>query len=419
MSAPTTAVFSHRANQRRYMDAVSLQDQGKHRAAAALLRENAAASIQHLGPRHLTTLNDQDTLSDCLHELGEYREAVRLDRETLRIRKSLSEKTQTTLATQHSLASNLSQLGEYEESVKLNRSTLALRESVLGKYHDDTLETRHQLAYDLHKKGQDEEASQLNLQTLRTRERTLALDDYDLIASRHNLAINFRALQKLDKALALCEQNLVPLRKSRPEADQQLREVEDLQKRVKVDMQKSKPLAKDVLEKDVEKAKLQQQEQEQKIRQKEKTEKNKAEKEITQTVKAKPQENQETIKRAEKANSPKFLQSGAEVQSQATSKAHEERSRSRPSVVEVHSENRSLDTGSAPKNTEVPSKIGPSTSNLEQRPRGPFNEVINPSKGEDTRSKTSPHIPTSRDLTGHSSHDQVAKGKYHSGLGFS
>lgn len=236
MSASPNTGFDRREYQRRFKDAGSLQDQGKYLDAAALLRKNLASSTQHLGVRHLDTLNDRDCLSDCLHDLGKYAEAVALDRETLEIRKRNDEKSRETLATQHSLANNLGQLGHYKESIPLYRSVLARRKEILGDNHNDTLETQHQLAYNLHKHEQDKEALQLNTQTLEIRERRLAPDDYEFIATRHNLATNFHALKNLDKAMALTDQNLEFLRGTRPAADQQLREVEMFQERIKSDI---------------------------------------------------------------------------------------------------------------------------------------------------------------------------------------
>lgn len=236
MSASPTNAFNRREYQRRLNEAESLQDQGDYQAAAALLKDNLAASTQHFGIRHAITLNDQDGLSDCLHDLGEYAEAAVLDRKTLRVRKGKDEKSPATLATQQSLANNLSQLRQHEESIALNRSILAYRVELLGDDHNDTLETRHQLAYDLHRRGEDKEASQLNAQILHVREQKLGSDNYNLIASRHNLATNLHALKKLDKAMALTDHNLTSLQKRRPGDDQQAQEVNELKKRINLDI---------------------------------------------------------------------------------------------------------------------------------------------------------------------------------------
>ncbi len=255
MRASSITNFDRREYQRKIQDAESLQNRGKYAEAAALLRQNLASSTQHLGVRHSATLDDQDSLSDCLHDLGEYAEAAALDRSTLQIRKRNDEKSQETLATQYSLANNLSQLGQYKDSIALYRSVVAHRKEVLGENDNDTLATRHQLAYNLHRHGQDKEASQINKQILELREGRLAPDDYDLIASRHNLAINLHALENLEKAMALTNQNLVLLRCYRPAADGQLREVERLQERIDFDilaLKRSKKASQEKEEADIE-----------------------------------------------------------------------------------------------------------------------------------------------------------------------
>ena len=219
--------------------AVDLQDKGDHQQAVVLLRENLSLSTRVLGVDHFITLNDQDSLSDCLNELGKFEEAAALDRSTLRVRESLNARDYDTLATQHSLANNLSHLGQYDEAIELNRKTLAVREVVLGKTEIGTLETRHNLASNLHRRGQYQEASALNREVLRIREKALAADNYDLIACRHNLATNLHALGDSENALTLTDQNLLHLGNSRPKSDMQLETVVNFQKRVQSDIWKA------------------------------------------------------------------------------------------------------------------------------------------------------------------------------------
>ena len=219
--------------------AEALQDRGKHKEALELLRANLDLSTRWLGPKHPTALDDQESISDCLSEVGEFGEAVSLDRKTLQFRKSLDAKATNTLATQHSLAYNLAKLGDYPEAIELYRATLADRQEVLGKDHNDTLETRHELAACLHRHGQDKEASELNRAVLRTRESRLVADDFDLIASRYNLATNLHALGKLDNAMKLIGVCCSALRDSRTKDESQFQTVLRLQGRVESELKQA------------------------------------------------------------------------------------------------------------------------------------------------------------------------------------
>ena len=219
--------------------AEALQDRGKHKEALELLRANLELSTRSLGPKHPTALNDQESVSDCLSEVGEFGEAVSSDRKTLQVRKSLDAKATDTLATQHSLAYNLAKLRTYPEAIELYRATLADRQQVLGKYHNDTLETRHELAACLHRQGQDKEASELNRAVLRTRERRLVADDCDLIASRYNLATNLHALGELDNAMKLIDVCCSALRDSRTKDESQFQAVLRLQGRVESELKQA------------------------------------------------------------------------------------------------------------------------------------------------------------------------------------
>lgn len=219
--------------------AVALQDKNKPEEAVVLLRENLNLSTRVLGLDHLTTINDQESLSDCLSELGEYAEAVSLDRRTLRTRERIDPAARDTLDTQHSLANNLTRLGKYEKAITLHRKTLASREAALGLYHNDTTETRQSLAASLHENGQYQEATALNREVLKSRLRRLKPDDYDLIACRHNLAANLHALGNISNAMILIHENIATLQLSPARDESQFEEVRKLQAKVQLDIQRA------------------------------------------------------------------------------------------------------------------------------------------------------------------------------------
>ena len=225
-------MFDRGQHRRNSKSAESLRSQKKNAQACGLLRQNLAMSSKTLSEHDLTILSDQDSLSDCLRELGDYEGAISLDKVTLPIRQTLDKEDEDTIATLQSLADNLSQIGKHKEALPLHRSALATRTKTLGKYHEHTLETKHNLASSLYKLGHAREASELNAQILRAREERLAADDDDLIATRHNLAANLYALGHLEQAAKLTNQNFLALQKTRTWNDPQLLAINRLQDRL-------------------------------------------------------------------------------------------------------------------------------------------------------------------------------------------
>lgn len=86
MEASFTRRFSRfdlRAHKWTSAEAEALLNAGQFQEARALLQKNVDLSDRVLGAEHSVTLDDQDSLSDCLQELDKFGEAVALDRITL------------------------------------------------------------------------------------------------------------------------------------------------------------------------------------------------------------------------------------------------------------------------------------------------------------------------------------------------
>ena len=228
----------HRRHAETCKKAQTLQKQNKQQDALVLLRKNLNLTTRALGLYYLLTLDDQESLSDCLSEAGLYAKAVTLDRKTLRARQKLNEKAPNTPATQYSLAYYLGQLNQNSEAISLYRKNLTAREEVLGINDDDTLETRQSLASCLYRSRLFGEARDLNEQVLQARTKKRPPDDYDLIACRHNLATNLRALGAIGGALTLTYQNKTVLQSSRSRDNVQLQLVLDLLRVIQQDIKK-------------------------------------------------------------------------------------------------------------------------------------------------------------------------------------
>lgn len=217
-----------------------MRDQGRHEEAAVLLRQNLSMSSRYFSGIDLKVLMDRDSLSDCLREIGDYKEAIKLDEVTLPIRQKIDHEAEDTIATTQSLAYNLSQIGEREKAILLYRSAVDTRTKTQGPIHPDTLDTKHNLASTLNDCGQAAEASNINAQILKAREKQLPANDDDLIATRHNLAANHYALGKIEEAARLTNQNLRALRGTRASTDGQLRAVTGLRDRIELTVRVAK-----------------------------------------------------------------------------------------------------------------------------------------------------------------------------------
>ncbi|KAL9005235.1 MAG: hypothetical protein Q9188_001995 [Gyalolechia gomerana] len=240
MTQPSYPAFNRGKHWRNGNNADSLRNEGRHEQAAILLRENLAMSSKYFSEHDLTVLSDRDSLSDCLHELGDYEGAIKLDEVTLPIRQRIDKEGEDTVATLQSLSDNLRQIEKHEKAIPLYRSALASRIKTLGRKHEATLETKHNLASSLYESGQVREASRLNAQILKVREEQLAADDDDLIATRHNLATNYHALGYLEQAAQLTNQNLLALQNTRTSNDAQLLEISKLQDRINSTIREAK-----------------------------------------------------------------------------------------------------------------------------------------------------------------------------------
>ena len=101
----------------------------------------------------------QHNLAWCFQLQGKYAEAEAMQRQTLRLSKTVLGNDQPdTLRSMNNLANSLRQQGKYAEAEAMHRQTLQLRETVLGKDHPDTLKSMNNLAESLRQQGKHAEA---------------------------------------------------------------------------------------------------------------------------------------------------------------------------------------------------------------------------------------------------------------------
>ena len=163
---------------------------GEPRAALPLLDRAYAMRRDRLGDDHPDTLTSASNRARIDWELGEFKQACALDRDTLtRRRRILGEDHPDTLTSAFSLAIDLYRLGDYPRARELQDEVLRRRRRVLGEDHPDTLHSSCQLGHVLCALGDYRQARQLQADTLRRRRRVLGENHPETLASASYLGL--------------------------------------------------------------------------------------------------------------------------------------------------------------------------------------------------------------------------------------
>jgi hypothetical protein len=104
------------------------------------LTDTFARSRRALGDNHSDTLLAAHLLANCLHEVGAFEQARRLNEDTLaRRRRVLGDEHLDTQRTAHNLATDLRALGEVDAALQMHQDAVAYRERTLGDDHPLTI----------------------------------------------------------------------------------------------------------------------------------------------------------------------------------------------------------------------------------------------------------------------------------------
>jgi serine/threonine protein kinase/tetratricopeptide (TPR) repeat protein len=169
------------------------------------------ASIE--GPHHPDTLMSMHRLAGSHSALGRHMDALRLNEETLRLRKIiLGPDHPDTLTSMNSVANAYRNLGRHAEARKLYEETLALRKATLGPGHRDTLGSMNNLAVNYTALNLHADALKLNEETLELKKATLGPDHPDTLVTMINLAVSYAALGREEDALKIREETAALLK---------------------------------------------------------------------------------------------------------------------------------------------------------------------------------------------------------------
>ncbi|KAH8834502.1 hypothetical protein DL96DRAFT_1810756 [Flagelloscypha sp. PMI_526] len=184
-------------------------DLGQYRDALELKEQVVKLQKRMLGEDHPHTLTCMNNLANTYSDLGQHRDALELKEQVLKLRKRiLGEEHPDTLGSMNNLASTYSDLGQHRDALELKEQVLKLRNRILGEEHPDTLGSMNNLASTYSDLGQHRDALELQEQVLKLRKRILGEEHPDTLGSMNNLASTYSDLGQHRDALELQEQVL-------------------------------------------------------------------------------------------------------------------------------------------------------------------------------------------------------------------
>jgi serine/threonine protein kinase len=188
---------------------ISFLDLGEAQIAAEQFEAARALYAKHRGPDHPDTLASMHNLARCFGALGRHTDALKLNEDTLALRKAkLGLDHPDTLWSMNNLANSFGSLGRHIEALELNEKTLALRKVRLGPDHPDTLVSISQLASCFDALGRRTDALKLREETLALSKVKLGADHPFTLGCMHNLAISYCEFLRYTEALKLDEETL-------------------------------------------------------------------------------------------------------------------------------------------------------------------------------------------------------------------
>ncbi|KAF4956033.1 hypothetical protein FSARC_11696 [Fusarium sarcochroum] len=189
--------------------AEALRLQGTYGEAVKLNREALKLKVIVFGKENKETFSSLNNLAATLSSVGQDEEAEKIHREVLELRKRvLGEKHQSTLSSMNNLANVLFSTNQYEEAEAIYREVVELMEEVLGKEHSDTLVSILNLSSVVYATGKYEEAEAIGREVGELMEKVLGKEHPFTLSSMHNFALTLEAKGEYQKAEGLYRETL-------------------------------------------------------------------------------------------------------------------------------------------------------------------------------------------------------------------
>lgn len=180
-----------------------LRCQGQLRAAQQTLQQVLTLRHQILGEAHPDTITAKANLACACYELGEWQQALTLERAVFAARRMVGEDHPDTLTAANNLAGTLRELGEFSEAMALAEQVYSARLRQLGETHNDTLTAMINLADLLREAGEPQRAQDLASRAWRIRKQALGETHPDTLAAAGSLAAALHVNGEAESAITL------------------------------------------------------------------------------------------------------------------------------------------------------------------------------------------------------------------------
>ncbi|KAF5723452.1 hypothetical protein FMUND_1835 [Fusarium mundagurra] len=171
--------------------------QGRHREAERLRREGLEIRRELLGEDHQETRVLISDLAGSLAELGAYEESDRLLTDLIKTLKRIhGDEDEETLDAMANLSVHFSKQGRIDEAIALDRQVLEVRKRTLGEEHRETIRVMGNLAVNL----DGEEAEELQRRVVEVNIKTMGEEHPSTAHSKANLGMIYFNKDKISKA---------------------------------------------------------------------------------------------------------------------------------------------------------------------------------------------------------------------------
>ncbi|QRV92221.1 kinesin light chain [Ceratobasidium sp. AG-Ba] len=181
--------------------ALTYQNQGKYREAAALQEQLVEIRKRVSGHDHRHTLTAMSNLAGTYYELGRYTDAQSLQLHILDTRKRVyGREDPDTLISMHELAVTYKAQSRYDEAQALLVQVVDAKKRVKGDEHPSTLTSMGELASTYYHQGRYDEAESMQVHVLEVRKRRQGDEHPDTLSTMGNLAATYYAKGRYGEA---------------------------------------------------------------------------------------------------------------------------------------------------------------------------------------------------------------------------
>jgi tetratricopeptide (TPR) repeat protein len=189
--------------------AANYSDLGNYQEALKLNKQALEMRQELFGEKHPDIATSLNSLGVTYRDLGNHQEALKLNKQALEMRQELfGEKHPDIAASLNNLGATYRDLGNHQEALKLNKQALEMRQELSGEKHPDIATSLNNLGATYRDLGNHQEALKLYKQALEMFRELFGEKHPDIAASLNNLGLTYKELGNHQEALKLYKQAL-------------------------------------------------------------------------------------------------------------------------------------------------------------------------------------------------------------------